>query len=120
MEFLTSCAGSFLQSVKVRDGDEMKKNDYLNRTYDAEIESFRALLCESDVDLVKTMIDQVTGGPKERISPIILSPYSNKAHRTVSFSSFSVVVVCIISYAVHVVFTTWSRGFYIMRGFAKV
>ncbi|KAK4787053.1 hypothetical protein SAY86_010886 [Trapa natans] len=68
--------------VKVSDGHDMERSDYLNRNYDSEIESFRALLCESDVDLVKTMIDQVKGQPKESISPIVLSPYSDKAHRT--------------------------------------
>lgn len=85
----------------------MKKNDYLNRSYDSEIESFRALVCESDADLVKTLIDQVTSGPRENISPIVLSPYSDKTHRTVSFSSLSVsFLVCNILYSAHLAFTT--------------
>ncbi|PKI47166.1 hypothetical protein CRG98_032437 [Punica granatum] len=76
------------ESVEVRDGNETKKNDYLNKSYDSEVESFRALAGEADADLLKTLIDQVTSGPKENISAIVLSPNSDKTQRTAIHNYF--------------------------------
>lgn len=81
-----------LQVVQVAVKNKEKVDDQSNRSYDSEIESFRALAGEPDAESLKNLIDQITSGAIESISPIVLSPSSDKVHRTVSvFVLFSTV-----------------------------
>lgn len=61
----------------------MKVTDEPNKSYDAEIESFRALAGDADADSLKSFIDQINSGAEESVAHITLSPSSDKSHRTV-------------------------------------
>ena len=70
----------------------MEKNETLsnqsNKGYASEIELFRSLAGDPDAVCLKGLIDQVASGIEDGVSPIVLSPNSDKAHRTVSFDFF--------------------------------
>lgn len=55
------------------------------KSYVSEIESFRSLAGESDAKHLEDFINQINSGVEDGISPIVLSPDSDKSHRTVSF-----------------------------------
>lgn len=74
---------AFLQPVHIAEENEMNASDQLNKSYDAEIESFRTLAGEPDADLLQGFIARITSGAEESLSPIVLSPNSDKIHRTV-------------------------------------
>ena len=61
-------------------------SDHIGRSYAAEIESFRELAGDSDTERLDAFISQVNSGSEDGVSPIVLSPDSDKAHRTVSIS----------------------------------
>lgn len=63
---------------------EMKFEDQPNKSYTAEIELFRSLSGESNAELLKSFTEQITSANGEDISPIVLSPSSDKSQRTVS------------------------------------
>lgn len=63
-------------------------SDQPNATYDSEIDSFRALAGDDNAGLLKSFVDQVVSGVKVDIEPILLSPSSDKSHRTVSLNIF--------------------------------
>ncbi|XP_039067891.1 LOW QUALITY PROTEIN: multisubstrate pseudouridine synthase 7-like [Hibiscus syriacus] len=67
---------------------ETKTSDQLNKSYASEIEKFRSLACETDVDQLEALINQITSGSEKDISPIVLSPDSDKAHRTAMHNFF--------------------------------
>ncbi|KAH1083475.1 hypothetical protein J1N35_023236 [Gossypium stocksii] len=67
---------------------ETKISDQLNKNYASEIENFRSLACEIDVDRLEAFINQITSGREEDISPIVLSPDSDKSHRTAMHNFF--------------------------------
>ncbi|KAL4377583.1 hypothetical protein GQ457_02G034650 [Hibiscus cannabinus] len=67
---------------------ETKTSDQLNKSYASEIEKFRSLACETDVDSLEALINQITSGSEEDISPIVLSPDSDKSHRTAMHNFF--------------------------------
>lgn len=67
---------------------ETKISDQLNKNYASEIEKFRSLACEIDVDQLEAFINQITSGSEEDISPIVLSPDSDKSHRTAMHNFF--------------------------------
>ncbi|GMI79207.1 hypothetical protein like AT3G04820 [Hibiscus trionum] len=67
---------------------ETKTSDQLNKSYASEIEKFRSLACETDVDSLETLINKITSGSEEDISPIVLSPDSDKSHRTAMHNFF--------------------------------
>ncbi|KAK8329033.1 hypothetical protein V6Z11_A11G291100 [Gossypium hirsutum] len=67
---------------------ETKISDQLNKNYASEIEKFRSLACEIDVDRLEAFINQITSGSEEDISPIVLSPDSDKSHRTAMHNFF--------------------------------
>ncbi|MBA0803722.1 hypothetical protein Gohar_013902, partial [Gossypium harknessii] len=67
---------------------ETKISDQLNKNYASEIEKFRSLACKIDVDQLEAFINQITSGSEEDISPIVLSPDSDKSHRTAMHNFF--------------------------------
>ncbi|GMI68403.1 hypothetical protein HRI_000509600 [Hibiscus trionum] len=67
---------------------ETKTSDQLNKNYASEIEKFRSLACETDVDSLEALINKITSGSEEDISPIVLSPDSDKSHRTAMHNFF--------------------------------
>ncbi|KAG8479106.1 hypothetical protein CXB51_029856 [Gossypium anomalum] len=67
---------------------ETKISDQVNKNYASEIEKFRSLTCEIDVDRLEAFINQITSGSEEDISPIVLSPDSDKCHRTAMHNFF--------------------------------
>lgn len=60
-----------------------KMADLLDRDYAHEIESFKALADDSDVEKLKKFIDQIFSGVSSNGESIVLSPSSDKSHRTV-------------------------------------
>ncbi|XP_047342488.1 multisubstrate pseudouridine synthase 7 [Impatiens glandulifera] len=56
--------------------------DDLNRSYETELELFKSLVGDSDAACLKVFIDQISAGSNDSVDPIILSPSSDKAHRT--------------------------------------
>lgn len=74
-----------IQDVVVVERAETKLSDQVNKSYDAEIESFQLLAGDSDAKSLGALIGQITNGNSEdSISPIVLSANSDKSHRTVS------------------------------------
>lgn len=67
-------------------------SDQLNKSYDTELESFKSLTGDSDADCLKAFVNQISSGVKDSLSPIVLSPSSDKSHRTVSFVFESIVL----------------------------
>lgn len=57
--------------------------DLQDRDHTQEIESFRALAGDSDVEKLKNLINQVVSGVTNNDESIVLSPSSDKSHRTV-------------------------------------
>ncbi len=55
------------------------------KSYASEIESFRSLAGDSDAKCLEDFINQINSGVQDDISPIVLSPDSDKSHRMVSF-----------------------------------
>ncbi|KAJ3696119.1 hypothetical protein LUZ60_001496 [Juncus effusus] len=67
------------------DGMEMKEEKEVcsdNKDYTKEIESFRNLCGDSDSQALKSLLDKISSNSNEDISPIILSPDSDKSHRS--------------------------------------
>ncbi|KAF9618566.1 hypothetical protein IFM89_002261 [Coptis chinensis] len=71
-----TCLDAPLESV------EEKKSEETKLSYSSEIESFRSLAGDTDAELLKALIDKVTSGGTDDASPIVLSPDSDKTHRT--------------------------------------
>lgn len=72
------------QSVQIVEEKESKTTQPLCKSYEAEIQLFRSLASESDAEHLKSLVDQIISGNKDSIEAVVLSPDSNKAHRTVS------------------------------------
>ncbi|XP_027163994.1 multisubstrate pseudouridine synthase 7 [Coffea eugenioides] len=62
--------------------------DQPNKNYDAEIGSFRALAGDFNADMLKALLDQTVSGGGVEIEPIVLSPSSDKSHRTAVHNFF--------------------------------
>ncbi|KAH6820151.1 Pseudouridine synthase family protein [Perilla frutescens var. hirtella] len=62
--------------------------DLLDRDYAVEIESFRALAGDSDVEKLKKLIDIFSSGVSSSGESIVLSPSSDKLHRTAVHNFF--------------------------------
>ncbi|PIN26595.1 tRNA pseudouridine(13) synthase [Handroanthus impetiginosus] len=58
-----------------------KMADLLDKDYAPEVESFRALAGDSDVEKLKNFIDQIGSGVNSNDDCLILSPSSDKSHR---------------------------------------
>ncbi|KAF5946076.1 hypothetical protein HYC85_016304, partial [Camellia sinensis] len=67
---------------------EIKMPDQLNKSYDTELEAFKSLAGDSDADSLKAFIHQISSGVKDSLSPIVLSPCSDKSHRTAVHTFF--------------------------------
>lgn len=83
------CANLSLQCSENKD---VNISDQLNRSYVTEIESFRSLAGNSDADKLKAFIDELNSGADVSDESIVLSPSSDKSHRTVS--PYHVLVRC--------------------------
>ncbi|GAB2238876.1 hypothetical protein Droror1_Dr00024789 [Drosera rotundifolia] len=68
--------------------EESKVPDRLNKNFDTELEFFRSLVGDSDTDSLKCLIDKIQNGADDSTSPIVLSPSSDKAHRTAVHNFF--------------------------------
>ncbi|KAL8265860.1 hypothetical protein R6Q59_003204 [Mikania micrantha] len=66
---------------------ETKTIDQLNGNYGTEIESFRALAGDSDANCLKEFLDQISTDAEDATS-IVLSPSSDKVHRTAVHNFF--------------------------------
>ncbi|KAG6423187.1 hypothetical protein SASPL_113575 [Salvia splendens] len=62
--------------------------DLQDRDYTNEIESFRVLAGDSDVEKLKKLIDQVVSGVINDDESIVLCPISDKSHRTAVHNFF--------------------------------
>ncbi|XP_071936792.1 multisubstrate pseudouridine synthase 7-like isoform X2 [Coffea arabica] len=62
--------------------------DQPNKNYDAEIGSFRALAGDFNAGMLKALLDQTVSGGGVEIEPIVLSPSSDKSHRTAVHNFF--------------------------------
>ncbi|EOY11115.1 Pseudouridine synthase family protein isoform 3 [Theobroma cacao] len=67
---------------------ETKTPDQLNKCYASEIIKFRSLAGDTDADRLEAFINQITSGSEEDICPIVLSPDSDKSHRTAMHNFF--------------------------------
>ncbi|CAH9125170.1 unnamed protein product [Cuscuta epithymum] len=61
---------------------EIKVTNPPDKSYASEIESFRSLAGESDADMLKDFIDKICSGVNVSDEYILLSPSSDKSHRT--------------------------------------
>uniref|UniRef100_A0A803KPS8 TRUD domain-containing protein n=1 Tax=Chenopodium quinoa TaxID=63459 RepID=A0A803KPS8_CHEQI len=59
-----------------------------DKSYTEEIESFRLLVGDADADRLKEMIEKINAGVDHDISPLVLSPSSDKVHRTAVHNFF--------------------------------
>jgi tRNA pseudouridine13 synthase len=50
----------------------------------ADIEAFKALAGESNTELLEKLLAGIVGGNSEAVSPVLLSPDSDKSHRAAS------------------------------------
>lgn len=57
----------------------------VNRSYADEIESFRSIAGDADAESLEGFLDRIVSGAESYVSPIVLSPDSDKSHRTASF-----------------------------------
>lgn len=71
--------GLFFQDVK----EEDKTKDNGPQSYASAVESFRSISTVADAERLETLINQVTSGTDDEISPIVLDPSSDKSKRTV-------------------------------------
>ncbi|XP_048136493.1 multisubstrate pseudouridine synthase 7 isoform X2 [Rhodamnia argentea] len=76
------------EPIHLAEENETNASDQLDKSYDAEIESFRSLAGDSDADLLQSFIAQITSGAEESLSPIVLSPNCDKIHRTAIHNYF--------------------------------
>ncbi|KAK6131888.1 hypothetical protein DH2020_034361 [Rehmannia glutinosa] len=65
-----------------------KITDILDKDYSSEMESFRALAGDSDVEKLKYFVDQIGLGVNSNDESIVLSPSSDKSHRTAVHNFF--------------------------------
>lgn len=100
--------------IQIVEENETKVSDEMSKkSYASEIESFRLLMGDSDAELLEAFISQITPGSEDSVSPIVLSPDSDKTHRTVSFLDlhFSVIWMSLqgLNYACNLFGLCWIR-----------
>ncbi|XP_065852993.1 multisubstrate pseudouridine synthase 7 [Euphorbia lathyris] len=78
------------QMIEAVEEREKKVETQMGKSYASEIESFRSLAGDSDAESLETFVIQVTSATEDSndISPILLSPSSDKAHRTAVHNFF--------------------------------
>ncbi|KAG6647237.1 hypothetical protein CIPAW_07G064800 [Carya illinoinensis] len=59
-----------------------------NKSYASEVDAFRSLAGDSDAKRLEALISQINTGVEDSVSPIILSPDSDKSHRTAIHNFF--------------------------------
>ena len=91
MKFFNDLINQLVEEKEVLVADQPNKN------YDAEIGSFRALAGDFNADMLKALLDQTVSGGGVEIEPIVLSPSSDKSHRTVSLEKNFPMIFCILS-----------------------
>lgn len=74
--------------LEIAEEKKTKMSDQLNKSYDTELESFKSLTGDSDADCLKAFVNQISSGVKDSLSPIVLSPSSDKSHRTAVHNFF--------------------------------
>ncbi|TKY61401.1 Multisubstrate pseudouridine synthase 7 [Spatholobus suberectus] len=57
-------------------------------SYSSQIESFKSLAGESDAVLLEELINKINAGGEDSVSPIVLSPDSDKSHRKAMHNFF--------------------------------
>ncbi|KAJ4898513.1 Pseudouridine synthase family protein [Raphanus sativus] len=68
--------------MDVKEEDKLKCSDNVPQSYASAIESFRSLCSASDAERMETLVNQVTSGTEDEISPVVLDPSSDKSKRT--------------------------------------
>ncbi|KAH0933844.1 hypothetical protein HID58_010961 [Brassica napus] len=68
--------------MDVKEEDKTKSSDDVPQSYASAIESFRSLCSASDAERMETLVNQVTSGADDEISPVVLDPSSDKSKRT--------------------------------------
>ncbi|KAJ9185855.1 hypothetical protein P3X46_005442 [Hevea brasiliensis] len=78
------------QLAEAAEEGENKVSNQIGKSYASEIEAFRSLAGDSDGERFEAFLTQFTAGSEEsnNISPILLSPDSDKAHRTAMHNFF--------------------------------
>ncbi|KAF7805197.1 multisubstrate pseudouridine synthase 7 [Senna tora] len=66
----------------------MQTSDTTNISYASLIESFKSLAGNSDAELLEEFLNQLNSGGGDSVSPIVLSPDSDKSHRTAMHNFF--------------------------------
>ncbi|KAK1374138.1 TRUD domain-containing protein [Heracleum sosnowskyi] len=79
---------SLVAPPEIAEEKVVKMTDEPNKSYDAEIESFRALAGDADADSLRAFIDQINSEAEESVAHITLSPSSDKSHRTAMHNFF--------------------------------
>ncbi|KAK4273551.1 hypothetical protein QN277_021931 [Acacia crassicarpa] len=63
-------------------------SDATNTSYESQIESFKSLAGDADVERLEEFLNQLSSSCGESVSPIVLSPDSDKSHRTAMHNFF--------------------------------
>ncbi|KAI3506310.1 hypothetical protein L1887_28667 [Cichorium endivia] len=74
--------------MEITDEHESKTTDQQNGDHCSEIESFRALVGDSDANSLKEFIDKINSNDEDGVTSIVLSPSSDKVHRTAVHNFF--------------------------------
>ncbi|GMG99613.1 hypothetical protein Nepgr_001453 [Nepenthes gracilis] len=69
-------------------GEEEQLPEQLNKSYTTEIDMFRSLAGDSDAERLNNFIDKIRTGAEDSTSPLVLSPSSDKLHRTAVHNFF--------------------------------
>ncbi|KAG2316175.1 hypothetical protein Bca52824_019297 [Brassica carinata] len=68
--------------MDAKEEDKTKGSDDVPQSYASAIESFRSLCSASDAERMETLVNQVTSGTEDEVSPVVLDPSSDKSKRT--------------------------------------
>ena len=71
-----------LQCVDVK--EEEKAAPSADADHSQALESFRALCGDADCEALRGLLERAAAGGDSDVSPVILSPDADKAHRSVS------------------------------------
>ncbi|KAL3620839.1 hypothetical protein CASFOL_035751 [Castilleja foliolosa] len=72
----------------VEEKKKEKITDILDKDYSSELDSFRSLAGDSDAEKLKSYVDQIGSAVNNNDESIILSPSSDKSHRTAIHNFF--------------------------------
>lgn len=84
----------YIFSIQTAEEHESKTTNQPNGNHFSKIESFRALVGDSDANSLKEFIDKINSNDEDGVivtnTSIVLSPSSDKVHRTVGISLINV------------------------------